>query len=124
MSHDLVDALGKEGVVSIMEDWAKWENRDLFDCVVTKGREFIIEFINQVDDAKRHILAALFIKRYEKVDQVLKKIKYDDDDLMNLTNYRPELAESHGSFFKVIGKINNPRSQDTAVKWGVFNLFI
>ena len=32
-------------------------------------------------DAKRPTLAALFIKRPDIVDQVLKKIKYNDDDL-------------------------------------------
>ena len=42
---------------------------------------------------KRPTLAALFIKRSDVVDQVLEKIKYDDYDLIDLTNYRPELAE-------------------------------
>ena len=57
------------------------------------------------------------------VDQVLKKIEYDDDDLMYLTSYRPELAESHDNFFKAIDKIKNPENQEWAVKWGVSNLF-
>ena len=61
----------------------KWKNRkDLFDHVVTKSVEFIIGFINQVERSKTHTLAALFIKRPDEVDQVLKKIKYNDDDLM------------------------------------------
>ena len=42
------------------------------------------------------------------VDQVLKKIEYDDYDLIDLTIYRPELAESHDKFFKVIDMINDP----------------
>ena len=42
------------------------------------------------------------------VDEVLKKINYNDHDLMNLTDHRPELAESHDNFFKVIDKINDP----------------
>ena len=43
-----------------------------------KSVEFIIGFINQVENAKRRTLAALFIKRPDMVDEVLKKIKYDD----------------------------------------------
>ena len=74
-------------------------------------------------DAKGPTLAALFIKRPDIVDQVLKKIKYDDDDLRYLTDYRPELAESHENFFKVIDKIKDPRNQERAVRWGVINLF-
>ena len=57
------------------------------------------------------------------VDEVLKKIKYDDNDLMNLTDHRPELAESHENFFKVIDKINDPKNQEWAIEWGVVNLF-
>ena len=40
-----------------------------------------------------------------------------------LTDYRPELAESHDNFFKVIDKINDPENQELAVEWGVNNLF-
>ena len=40
---------------------------------------------------------------------MLKKIKYNDDDLSDLTRYRPELVESHDGFFKVIDKMNDPR---------------
>ena len=61
---------------------------------------------------KRPTLAALFIKRPDIADKVLKKIKYNDDDLMHLTNHRPELAESHENFFKVIDKIKNPENQE------------
>ena len=91
--------------------------------MVTKSVEFIIGFINQVGDLKIPTLAALFIKRPDMVDQVLKKIKYDDYDLVNLTDYRPELAESHDKFFKLMDKINDPENQEWAVKWGVTNLF-
>ena len=60
----------------------KWRDRnDLFDHVVMKSVEFIAGFINQVEDAKKHTLAALFIKRPDEVDHVLKKIKYNDYDL-------------------------------------------
>ena len=86
--------------------------------MVTKSVEFIVGFINQVEDAKRPTLAALFIKRPDIVDEVLKKIKYNDDDLMDLTNYRPELAESHEGFFKVIDKIKDPENQEEAVRVG------
>ena len=109
--------LKRNGFESIKRDWRKWEDRnDLFDHVVMKSVEFIVGFINQVEDAKRPTLAALFIKRPDKVDQVLKKIKYDDDDLMDLTDYRPELAESHENFFKVIDKIKDPENQEWAVR--------
>ena len=37
-------------------------------------------------------LAALFIKRPDIVDKVLKKIEYNDYDLRHLTGHRPELA--------------------------------
>ena len=102
----------------------EWEHRkDLFDHVVMKSVEFIAGFINQVEDAKRPTLAALFIKRPEIVDQVLKKIKYNDDDLSDLTNYRPELAESHENFFKVIDKIKDPEIKNRLLSSGVINLF-
>ena len=121
---DVIEALEEEGFESIKRDWEKWEDRnDLFDHVVMKGVEFIVGFINQVEDAKRPTLAALFIKRPDKVDEVLKKIEYNDDDLMDLTDYRPELAESHEGFFKVIDKIKNPENQELAVRCGVINLF-
>ena len=81
---------------------------DLFDYVVMKSVEFIVGFINQVEKLKRPTLAALFIKRLDIVDQVLKKIKYDDVDLWHLTDHRPELAESHENFFKAIDKIKDP----------------
>ena len=124
MAQDVINALEEDGFRSIKQDWEKWKDRnDLFDHVVTKSVEFIIGFINQVENAKTPTLAALFIKRPDVVDQVLKKIKYNDYDLMYLTNYRPELAESHDKFFKVIDKIKDPENQEGAVKWGVINLF-
>ena len=73
-----------------LENQEKYEilgkRTDLFDYVVTKSVEFIVGFINQVGNAKRPTLAALFIKRSDIVDQVLKKIKYNDDDLMEFDN--------------------------------------
>ena len=50
------------------------------------------------------------------VDQVLKKIGYNDYDLRYLTHHRPELAESHDKFFKVIDKIKDPENQEWLLK--------
>ena len=110
---DVIKVLEEEGFESIKREWEKWKDRDdLFDYVVMKSVEFIVGFIDQVEDAKRRTLAALFIKRSDIVDEVLKKIEYDDDDLRHLTNHRPELAEFHENFFKVIDKIKNPENQE------------
>ena len=120
---DVVKAVEENGFEGIRRNWKKWWNRkDLFDYVVTKDVEFIIGFINQVDSAKKPTLAALFIKRPDDVDEILKKINHSDDDLVYLTRYRPELAESHAKFFRVIDMINDPKNQKGAVQWGVFNL--
>jgi hypothetical protein len=124
VAQDVVEAVEKEGFKGLKEDWRKWERRkDLFDYVVMKGVGFIIEFINQVGNAKLDTLAALFIKRSDVVDEVLKKIDYIDYELMYLTKCRPELVESHDNFFKVIDKIRDPENQEVAVQWGVTNLF-
>ena len=113
VKDDVIEAVEEDGFGSIKSDWGKWNNRnDLFDYVVMKSVEFIVGFINQVKNVKRPTLAALFIKRPDMVDQVLKKIKYDDYDLSYLTDYRPELAESHDKFFKVIDKIKDPENQE------------
>ena len=119
VEEDVIEAVEEDGFVSIKRDWEKWKDRkDLFDYVVTKSVEFIIGFINQVENAKRPTLAALFIKRSDEVDQVLKKIEYNDYDLMYLTDHRPELAESHDNFFNVIDKIKDPENQEGAVEVG------
>jgi hypothetical protein len=125
VKEDVTEVVEEDGFENIKQLWyEKWINRnDLFDHVVTKSVEFIVGFINQVWRAKRPTLAALFIKRFEEVDDVLEKINYTDDDLINLTTYRPELAESHETFFKVIDKIKGPTYQEWAVKWGVIKLF-
>jgi hypothetical protein len=124
VAQDVIKALGEPEFESINNNWRKWKGRDdLFDYVVTKSVEFIAGFINQVGDLKIPTLAALFIKRSDEVDQVLEKIECNDYDLMGLTRYRPELAELHGNFFKVIDKIKHPIHQESAVQWGVSNLF-
>ena len=124
VAQDVIKALEEPGFESIEDDWIKWRHRkDLFDHVVMKSVEFIARFINQVEDFKEPTLAALFIKKSDVVDEVLKKIRYGDDDLIGLTNYRPELAESHETFFKVIDKIRNPEYQESAVRIGVISLF-
>jgi len=125
VAPDVIEALEEPGFVSVKRDfWEKWEDRDdLFDEVVTKDVDFIAGFFNQIKGAKKPTLAALFIKRPNVVDQVLKRIKYDDSDLCYLTNYRPELAESHEGFFKAIDKIKEPCNQESAVRVSVINLF-
>ena len=121
---DVLEVIEEPGFESIRRDWEKWKYRtDLFDYMIMKNAEFIAGFINQVRKLKRAALAALFIKRLDIVDEVLKKIKYDDHDLKYLTSRRPELAESHGKFFKLIDKIKKLRNQELAVELGVFNLF-
>jgi len=123
VAQDVIDALGEDGFKNIKSEWWRWQHRhDLFDHVVMKSVEFITGFINQVEYFKKPTLAALFIKRSDEVDDVLKKIEYSDDDLIYLTNYRPELAESHENFFKAIDKIQKPENQEMAVYWGVINL--
>src|ERR1700722_7224709 len=108
---DVIKALEEDGFESIKDDWGKWKDRnDLFDHVVTKSVDFIAGFINQVEDLTRPTLAALFIKRCDEADEVLKKVKYDDIDLIFLTDYRPELAEPPYILFKVIDKINDPKN--------------
>ena len=124
MAYDVIEALEEEGFGNIKRKWQKWEKRkDLFDEIVTRSVAFITKFINQIEDLKKPTFAALFLKRSEDVDKVLEKINYNDDHLRVLTTYRPELAESHESFFKVINKINDPENQEEAVNSGVYNLF-
>ena len=50
------------------------------------------------------------------IDDVLGGIKYDDDDLCYLTDYRPELAGSPEKFFRVLDKIKDPGMQENAVR--------
>ena len=47
--------------------------------------DFIAGFINQVEDAKNAHLLHCFSRDLIMVDEVLKKIKYNDDDLRYLT---------------------------------------
>ena len=57
------------------------------------------------------------------IDDVLGRVEYNDDDLCDLTNYRPELAGSPEKFFRVLDKIKEPEMQEMAVRGGVSNLF-
>ena len=50
------------------------------------------------------------------IDGVLGRIEYNDDDLCDLTDYRPELAGSPEKFFRVLDKIKEPRKQEGAVR--------
>jgi hypothetical protein len=125
VKDDVIKAVDESGFESIKRDLKDWWNRkDLFDHVVTKSVEFIAGFINQVESAKRPTLAALFTMSPEMAGQVLKKIKYNDDDLRSLTNYRHELAESHDGFFKAMDMINDPEIQKWTVELGVMNLSV
>jgi hypothetical protein len=123
-ASDVIDALKEKGFENIKSNWTTWWNRnDLFDHVVMKSVEFIIGFIKQVEKAKGLTLAALFIKRFDEVDQVLNNVGYNDDNLVELTCYRPELATNHDKFFKVMRMINAPKDHEWAVKIGVEKLF-
>ena len=75
--------LKRTGFVSIKRDWKKWMHRkDLIDYVITKSVGFISGFISQVENLKRPTFAALFIKRFDMVDEVLNDVGYNDDDLV------------------------------------------
>ena len=44
-------------------NWERWKDRkDLLDYVITKGVDVTVWFIQNVEDAKRRVLAALFDK--------------------------------------------------------------
>ena len=125
VAKDVIQALEEDGFEDINENWEQWKDRnDLFDHVATKKKpKFIARFINQVGELKQPTLAALFIKRPDIVEKVLKKINYVNNDLIYLTNHRPELAKSHEGFFKAVDKISGPKNQKAAIRWGVINLF-
>ena len=85
------------------------DRRDLLDDVIGKGADVTVRFIQNVEDAKRRVLAALFDKGEEgMIDGVLGRVEYDDVDLTHLTDYRPELAGSPEKFFRVLDKIREP----------------
>ena len=52
------------------------------------------------------------------IDGVLGRIKYNDDDLSDLTNYRPELTGSPEKFFRVLDKIKEPEKQEDGCSCG------
>ena len=52
------------------------------------------------------------------IDGVLGRFGYDDNDLRDLTDYRPELAGSPEKFFRVLDKIKDPKKQESAVHRG------
>ena len=101
----------------------RWkERKDLLDDVIAKDADITAWFIRRFWRTKERVLAALFDKGEGMIDGVLERVKYDDDDLDGLTNYRPELAGSPEKFFRVLDKIKRPRTQELAVRLGVFNL--
>ena len=84
---------------------------------------FISGFISQIENLKSPTFAALFIKRFDMVDEVLNDVGYNEDNLVKLTVYRPELAAHHDKFFKVMDMIKVPKYHEWAVKIGVEKLF-
>ena len=99
-----------------LENWK--ERRDLLDYVIAKGADVTVWFIQNVEGAKERVLAALFDKGEGIIDEVLGKVKYDDYDLWDLTNYRSELAGSPEKFFRILDKIKEPKNQEYAVRCG------
>ena len=100
-----------------MEKWK--ERNDLLDDVIAKDADVTVKLIQNVESARGRVLAALFDKGEGMIDDVLGGINYNDKDLRNLTYYRPELAGSTEKFFRVLDKIEDPRNQEWAVRWGV-----
>ena len=130
--RECTDALGNEFRKAVDEKntgWLEinrwdWEQRkDLFDYVIEKSVDVTVWFIQNVGRRERQcVLAALFDKGEGMIDDVLGKVEYNDFDLYDLTEYRPELAGSPEKFFKILDRIEDPRSQGSAVHWGVNNL--
>ena len=102
----------KRDVGWLEANWLSWcDRKDLLDDLIRKSADFTVWLIRDVDTvAKRCVLAALFDKGEEgMIDGVLVGINYNDDDLDNLTYYRPELAGSPEKFFKILDKVEDPK---------------
>ena len=125
VAQDVIDALGEKGFESIKRDfWKHWcDRKDLFDYVVMRDVEFIIEFIKQVDYAQERILAALFVKRPDEVDKVIEKVEYKDKDLFNLVSYRPEMRKSPDGLLKLVEMMEDPKYQKEIIEDGIEHLF-
>ena len=83
VASDVIKVVDRKKFEEIRRGWEHWRGRkDLFNYVITKSIDFIVEFIRQIYDSKRRILEALFDKKPELVDEVLQRITYDDDDLL------------------------------------------
>ena len=124
MGVEFREAVDGENFAWFKENWWSWKDRnDLFDDVIAKGADVTVRLIQNVEEAEEHVLAALFDQGEGMIDEVLGRIKYNDDDLCCLTDYRPELAGSPEKFFRVLDKIEDPKKQETAVRMGVFYLF-
>ena len=85
--------------------------------MIAEGAEFTVKFIQKVEGAKMHVLAALFDNGEGMIDGVLGGINYNDYDLYGLTRYRPELAGSPEKFFRVLDKIKDPEMQEMPFVW-------
>ena len=77
------EAVDGENFEWLNANWGRWRDRkDLLDDVIAKGADVTVRFIQNVRDAKRRVLAALFDKGEEgMIDGVLERVEYDDDDL-------------------------------------------
>ena len=124
VASDVIKVVDRKKFEEIRRSWEHWRDRkDLFNYVVTKRIDFIVEFIQQIYDSKRRILEALFDKRPGLVDGVLKRITYEDDDLVFLARDRPELARSLEKFFNILGKMKHLAGQELAIYWCLRSLF-
>ena len=123
LKDEFVRAVDGEGLGWLNTNWERWEERrDLLDYMVTMSVVVTIWVIQNVKSAKRPVLAALFGKEEGIINGVLKKVGYNDDDLCDLTEYRPELAGLPKKFFNVLDRMEEPEMQEKAVQAGIFNL--
>ena len=118
------EAVDRENVGWLKENWGRWYKRnDLLDDVIAKGADVTAWFIQNIRRAKWRVFAALFDKGENgMIEDVLEKVEYSDEDLTDLTGYRPELVGSPEKVFRIFAKIKEPRKQEFAVRMGARSL--
>ena len=128
-SEDVVGAGFREAVDGNNLEWLRdnrggWiDRKDLLDYVIARGADITVKFIQKNWNTKERMLAALFVKGKKAViDGVFERIEYEDDDLRDLLDYRPELAGSPARFFRILEKIKAPWKQRRAIYFGVKSL--
>ena len=100
------EALDKEDFEWLRANLERWVwSKDLLDYVITKGAVVTVKLIQNVENSKRCVLAALFDKGEGIIDIVFEGIKFYDENLCYLTKSRPELVGSPEKFFRVLEKI-------------------